>query len=73
MWQAIEDFCLQAKEKIQTLDQLYKILGASPYGVKKGVIPVLIAAVLLYHIDDVGVYKDGTFIPVLGPNILSYW
>lgn len=29
-------------------------------------IPVLLAAVLLYHVDDVGVYKDGTFIPILG-------
>ncbi|MDJ0577628.1 MAG: hypothetical protein QNJ65_21020 [Xenococcaceae cyanobacterium MO_234.B1] len=29
-------------------------------------IPVLIAAVLLYYIDDVGVYQDGTFIPILG-------
>jgi hypothetical protein len=23
---------------------------------------------LLYHIDDVGIYKDGTFIPILGPE-----
>ena len=29
-------------------------------------IPVLLAAVLLYHVDDVGVYKDETFIPILG-------
>ena len=66
IWQAIDDFCLQAKEKSQTLDKLYTILEASPYGVKRGVIPVLLAGVLLYHTDDVGVYKDGTFIPVLG-------
>jgi hypothetical protein len=66
IWQAIEDFCLQAKDKIQPLDKLYKILGASPYGVKHGVIPVLLAAVLLHHINDIGIYKDGTFIPILG-------
>jgi hypothetical protein len=66
IWQRIEDFCLQAKDKIQSLDKLYKILEAPPYGVKGGVIPVLLAAVLLHHIDDVGVYKDGTFIPILG-------
>jgi hypothetical protein len=66
IWQVIDDFCLQAKYKIQTLDRLYKILEAPPYGVKRGVMPVLLAAVLLYHVDDVGVYKDGTFIPILG-------
>ncbi|MEH1780543.1 MAG: hypothetical protein V7L26_15790 [Nostoc sp.] len=66
IWQVIDNFCLQAKDKIQTLDKLYRILDAPPYGVKHGVIPVLIAAVLLHHVDDVGVYRDGTFIPVLG-------
>jgi len=66
VWQAIEYFCLQAKEKPQTLDQLYQCLEAPPFGVKRGTIPVLLAAVLLSHVDDVSVYKDGTFIPVLG-------
>jgi hypothetical protein len=65
VWQAIEQFCLNAKENIQTLDQLYQHLEAPPYGVKQGVIPLLLVAVLSYHFDDVSVYKDGTFIPVL--------
>ncbi|MBE9019911.1 hypothetical protein IQ272_28040, partial [Chroococcidiopsidales cyanobacterium LEGE 13417] len=66
VWQAIDDFCLQATDRPQTLDNLYQLLESPPYGVKRGVIPVLLAAVLLHHTDDVGVYKDGTFIPVLG-------
>lgn len=66
IWQAIDDFCISASEKQQTLDNLYKHLEAPPYGVKRGVISVLLAAVLLYHVDDVGVYKEGTFVPVLG-------
>ncbi|MCG6134541.1 MAG: hypothetical protein MET45_07735 [Nostoc sp. LLA-1] len=33
---------------------------------KQGAIPVILAAVLLYHADDLGLYQDGTFIPVLG-------
>ncbi|MGB7439785.1 MAG: hypothetical protein WA919_01840 [Coleofasciculaceae cyanobacterium] len=65
-WQGIEDFCLKAKEKQQTLDKLYQYLEAPPYGVKQGSIAILLVAVLLYHVDDVGVYKDGTFIPILG-------
>jgi hypothetical protein len=36
--------------------------------VKHGTIPILLAALLLYHVDDVGIYKDGTFIPILGPE-----
>jgi hypothetical protein len=30
------------------------------------VIPVLLTAVLLYYLDEVSLYKDGTFIPILG-------
>jgi hypothetical protein len=65
LWQAIEDFYLASTDKIQTLDLLYQQLEAPPYGVKRGVIPVLLTAVLAYHCDDVSIYKDGTFIPVL--------
>ncbi|MEI6064545.1 MAG: hypothetical protein WCQ26_08130, partial [Pseudanabaena sp. ELA748] len=65
-WKVIENFCLESLEKPRTIDQLYAILDAPPYGVKRGVIPILLAAVLLDHVDDVSVYKDGTFIPVLG-------
>ncbi|QNH57095.1 hypothetical protein [Limnospira indica] len=66
VWKAIETFCLEAKEQQQTLDLLYQRLQAPPYGMKQGAIAILLAAVLLYLIDDVGVYKDGSFIPVLG-------
>jgi len=66
IWQAIETFCTTAKDQVRSLDQLYRELEQAPYGVKVGIIPILFAAVLLHHIDDVGIYQDGTYIPVLG-------
>ncbi|WP_204104298.1 MULTISPECIES: hypothetical protein [Spirulina sp. CCY15215] len=66
VWQAIEEFCLQAKDSQKYLGVLEKRLLQPPFGIKQGVIPILLAAVLSYHVDDVGVYRDGTFIPVLG-------
>ncbi|MBW4582232.1 MAG: hypothetical protein KME42_21920 [Tildeniella nuda ZEHNDER 1965/U140] len=66
VWQAIEQFCLGATNQPQSLQQLYQQLANPPYGVKQGVIPVLLAALLIYYIDEVSVYKDGTFISVLG-------
>ncbi|CAN1209485.1 ATP-binding protein [Tumidithrix helvetica PCC 7403] len=65
-WLAIESFCLSAVQKSLTLNNLYQQLEAPPYGVKRGLIPILLASVLLYHNDDVSIYKDGVFIPVLG-------
>lgn len=65
-WDAVEDFCLNAYESPHSLNQIYEQLALPPYGIKQGAIPILIAAVILYHIDDIGVYQDGTFIPMLG-------
>lgn len=66
VWDAIERFCLLAKDKPVSLDQLYRQLKSPPFGVKSGLIPLLFAAVILKHADDVSLYKDGAFIPVLG-------
>lgn len=66
VWEAIESFCLAAKDRPVSLDQLYDKLKLPPYGVKSGIIPLLFAAVILKHADDVSLYKDGAFVPVLG-------
>lgn len=68
LWAAIEAFCLEAKEKQLSLGDLYQRLEQPPYGIKQGMVPIVLAAVLLYHVDDVGFYKDGTFVPVMGPE-----
>jgi hypothetical protein len=65
VWQAVENFCLAAKDRQQSLDLLYRQLEKPPYGIKQGIIPLLIAAVLIHRIDDVSFYKDGIFVPIL--------
>jgi len=66
VWQEIARFCLSAKDQPQSIQRLFYQLANPPYGVKQGVVPVLLAALLLYYTDEVSVYKDGTFIPMLG-------
>lgn len=68
VWEAMENFFTGSTEQIRSLDQLYTLLDAPPFGVKAGLIPVLIAAALIYHSDDVSLYRDGSFLPVLGPE-----
>jgi len=68
IWQTIEAFLRSASAGQRSLNQLYSQLEQPPYGVKPGTIPILLAALLLHHVDDVGIYKDGTFIPILGPE-----
>ena len=68
VWMAIEDFCKSTKTVPKKINLLYDLLEDPPYGVKKGIIPVLLLAVLMYHSEDMSVYHDGTFIPILGPE-----
>jgi len=66
LWEGVENFCLSATEQIQSVNLLYQKLALPPYGIKQGAIPIILAALLLYHADDLGVYEEGTFVPVLG-------
>ncbi|MFH7241628.1 MAG: hypothetical protein ACHWZW_02150 [Spirulina sp.] len=68
IWTAMAEFCLSTTDTPRSLGDLYQTLNAPPYGMKSGTIPVLLAAVLLHYSDEVSVYKEGTFIPVLGPE-----
>lgn len=68
VWEAVENFCLSADRKQETIDKLYDLLTNPPYGIKKGIIPLVLLAVLLKHVDDICLYNDGTFIPILGPE-----
>lgn len=65
-WEAIEEFCIAASSGPRTVEHLIATVEAPPYGIREGAIPVLLAAVLLYHADDISVYREGTFLPVLG-------
>ena len=65
VWTAVENFCIAAKERQQSLNLLYQQLEQPPYGVKKAMIPLLIVAILIHRIDDLSFYKDGVFIPIL--------
>ncbi|MEP0915378.1 hypothetical protein NC981_00985 [Leptolyngbya sp. DQ-M1] len=68
VWEKIESFCTAATDQQRSLSLLYHELALPPYGVKAGALPLLLAAFLLHRAEDIGVYKDGTFIPVLGPE-----
>jgi len=62
VWNMIDDFCRSANKKPKSLKELYQILMLPPYGVKEGVIPILLACYLLINKDEMALYQDGTFV-----------
>ena len=65
VWDAISDFCRAATDSKSDLGVLYKQLSDPPFGVKNGPIPLLLAAFLLKNANEISLYMDGTFLPVL--------
>ena len=68
VWKKIESFCLAAMDKPISMEVLYDELSRPPFGVKNGVIPILWLSVLMTHSDDISIYYNGSFVPVLGPE-----
>ena len=69
-WTALTDLLLNASKPL-TLDSVYTLLMAPPYGVKSGVVPVMLVAALQIHRDDLAFFDDGTYQPKLEPALLE--
>ena len=65
IWQAMDKFLADNEGKAQPLTQLYAGLQQPPYGIKKGVLPVLFAAYYLTYQRELALYEDGVFCPTL--------
>ncbi|MBK7836803.1 MAG: hypothetical protein IPJ49_03755 [Candidatus Obscuribacter sp.] len=66
VWNKIESYCLESTESPRLVSELFQLLEQKPYGLKSGVMPILLAAILIDRSDDICIYKDGSFVPVLG-------
>lgn len=66
VWKGIEQFCLSATTSPRLIVDLYEIIENPPYGVKRGMLPILLLTVLLYHNEYLSIYVDSSYVPVLG-------
>ncbi|MXV88016.1 MAG: hypothetical protein F4117_07890 [Acidimicrobiales bacterium] len=68
-WEAIEEAFEAAKKSRLNIRDLYVTLASPPYGVKVGVIPVVVTAALLARADRIAIYEHGTFQLGLSPEL----
>lgn len=69
VWGAIEGAFESAKKSRLNVRDLYVTLALPPYGVKAGVIPVVVTAALLARADRIAIYEHGTFQLGLSPEL----
>ena len=53
------------------VDDLYRSLAAPPFGLRAGIAPIILIAMLLAESDQIALYEHGTFRPVLGDDVLE--
>ena len=70
-WGAMTQMIDRATGERLSLDKVYAKLMAPPIGLKEGPIPVLLTALLLHRLDDVAIYQEGTYQPVLSAELLE--
>lgn len=65
VWEAIAQTLGDNGERQVPLPELYAVLTGRPYGVQRGVLPVLIVAYVLAQRREVAVYQEGAFCEAL--------
>jgi hypothetical protein len=70
-WRIMTQMVDRATRDHLALDQLYTTLMAPPIGLKEGPIPVLLTALLLNRRDDVALYQEGTYQPIITADLLE--
>ncbi|NOT01204.1 MAG: hypothetical protein HOP29_11315 [Phycisphaerales bacterium] len=71
MMKAVRRFLDESAAEARPLDQLFSLLRARPYGVREGVIPIIVCTALLAREADVAIYEKGAFLPQLTDPVLE--
>ncbi len=69
-WDAIQQFFASTEAGARPLTELYARLEAPPYGIKPGVLPILVIAAYLAHAGELAIYEHGNY--VLQPDIALF-
>ncbi|ECC9471740.1 ATP-binding protein [Salmonella enterica subsp. enterica] len=62
LWKKTHDF-IKNKNQMISVSDIHTLWAKPPFGLKKGVIPIIFMAFLLASKSNIAIYKDGLFIP----------
>ena len=68
VWDAVMGKIKKARGKVN-LEDLYEICRLPPFGMKEGVIPLLVIPMILCHAGRMTVYEHGTFVNGMRPDV----
>ena len=61
LWQATARFLRDAEDRTVSVSEIYDLWSAPPFGIKDGVMPLLVVAFILSRREEVALYREGVF------------
>jgi len=65
LFKAIRGFFEQAEREQRPVMDLFRQLRSPPFGIRDGVLPIIVGAALIAHEAEVALYEDGAFVAQL--------
>jgi len=69
VWDYIEEFLRASNHNGTGMDSLITKLAEPPFGIRLGLIPLLIWSVMIYHRNSLCLYENGTYVRQWSPEI----
>ncbi|MGW1996192.1 ATP-binding protein [Embleya sp. NPDC001921] len=70
VWDALE-MALSDAHKRTNLDEIFRAVMVPPYGVKAGVVPLLVVTALILRSQDVALFEEGSYLPRLTTDVVE--
>jgi len=64
LWEATQALFTDVDTRV-SIDKIYECWSLPPFGIKQGLLPVILIAFILSHKKTVAIYKDGMFMPYI--------
>ena len=64
-WERIQQFFADSEDKPLPFSELYKVLEEPPYGIKRGVLPILCLVTYLVNDHELALYEEDVYCPYL--------
>ena len=68
VWNEMISTIKQTKKRL-LLSQIYETCKMPPFGMKDGIAPILMVAIILIHKNNMALYEHGTYTPAITPEI----
>ncbi len=61
LWEKTDKFLKQNEQRTVSVAEIYALWSAAPFGLKDGLMPVLIVAFILSRREEIALYREGVF------------